>query len=71
MLCSGRGALARRLSRHLTALRLIAAMAAAIAAIPAAAHAQTTVVLDVPNSQVIDTTIRNGPYAGHEPEQRS
>ena len=39
-------------------------MAAAIAArtIPAAAHAQT-VVLNVPGTQVIDTTIRNGPYA--------
>ena len=27
------------------------------------AEAQTTVVLNVPGSQVIDTTIRNGPYA--------
>ncbi len=27
------------------------------------AEAQTTVVLNVPDSQVIDTTIRNGPYA--------
>jgi hypothetical protein len=63
MLCSGRGAFARRIYRHLTALRLTAAMVAAIAAlIPAAAHAQT-IVLNVPDSQVVDTTIRNGPYA--------
>ena len=62
MLCSGRGASAHRRSRSLSALRSFAGAAAALAAIPAAAGAQT-IVLNVPDSQVVDTTIRNGPYA--------
>ena len=31
---------------------------------PLAADAQTTVVLDAPDSEVVDTTIRGGSYAG-------
>ena len=34
------------------------------------AEAQTTVVLNVPGSQVIDTTIRNGPYAATQSGRR-
>ena len=61
MLCYGRGAPAHRHSRSSSALRALAA-AAALAAVPAAADAQM-IVLNVPDSQVVDTTIRNGPYA--------
>jgi hypothetical protein len=62
MLCSGRGARAHRRSRSLFALRSFASAAAAVAAFATAAGAQT-IVLNVQDSQVVDTTIRNGPYA--------
>ena len=43
--------------------RVFLLTAAAVTASSLHAAAQTTVVLNVPGSQVIDTTIRNGPYA--------
>ena len=50
---------ARRRWRHLSAL---ATAALGSLAVPVMAHAQT-IVLNVPDTQVVDTTIRNGPYA--------
>jgi endonuclease/exonuclease/phosphatase family metal-dependent hydrolase len=40
---------------------LVAAICVGV--LPIAAHAQTTVVLDAPDSEVVDTTIRGGSYA--------
>ena len=49
--------------RFVLVLRIgLLAAAASIACVPLAL-AQTTQVLNIPDSQVIDTTIRNGPYA--------
>ena len=45
------------------ALRATLLAACAVVAVSSTARAQTTVVLSNPDSQVIDTTIRNGPYA--------
>ena len=43
--------------------RVLCASLGVLAGIGPRAEAQTTVVLNAPDSQVIDTTIRNGPYA--------
>lgn len=54
---------ARPRSRFVFLPRAILLSSLALAALSSRAEAQTTTVLNVPNSQVIDTTIRNGPYA--------
>ena len=50
-----------------TRVRTYAVIACAVVAlaIPRRAHAQTTLVLDAPDSESVDTFIRGGSYAGH------
>jgi endonuclease/exonuclease/phosphatase family metal-dependent hydrolase len=56
--------MSRRVIRGVRVLRSGLLAAAVVASIPAGAQAQTTVVLDAPGTEAVDTTVRGGEYAG-------